>query len=116
MLSIKNYFSSLAQNLVSKLPLSPNIFTDNNAVFSIHFVQDKKKSVLFGTKHKLRNAKSLNIVYNGIKNKQLGCILAESLSSESMALNIIDKINSHLKFLHRQNHFLPPLIKKLTNV
>ena len=36
----KNYFSSLAQNLVSKLPLSPNIFTeskitsyyDNNAV------------------------------------------------------------------------------------
>ena len=40
MLSIKNYFSSLAQNLVSKLPLSPNIFTeskiasyyDNNAV------------------------------------------------------------------------------------
>ena len=37
---IKNYFSSLAQNLVSKLCLSPNIFTepkiasyyDNNAV------------------------------------------------------------------------------------
>ena len=36
----KNYFSSLAHNLVSKLPLSPNIFTeskiasyyDNNAV------------------------------------------------------------------------------------
>ena len=36
----KNYFSSLAQNLVSNLPLSPNIFTkskiasyyDNNAV------------------------------------------------------------------------------------
>ena len=25
----KNYFSSLAQNLVSKLPLSPNIFTES---------------------------------------------------------------------------------------
>ena len=27
--SIINYFSSLAQNLVSKLPLSPNIFTES---------------------------------------------------------------------------------------
>ena len=25
----KNYFSSLAQNLLSKLPLSPNIFTES---------------------------------------------------------------------------------------
>ena len=28
----KNYFSSLAQNLVSKLPLSPNIFTESKIV------------------------------------------------------------------------------------
>ena len=81
---------------------------------SIHFGQDKTKSILFGTKHKLRNAKTLNIVYNGIETKQhakvnhLGCILHESLSGESMALNVIDKINSHLKFLHRQNRFLTP--------
>ena len=68
------------------------------------------------------NAKSLYIVYNGIEIKQhaevkcLGCILNESLSSESMALNVIDKINSHLKFLHRQNHFLtPPLCRLLCN-
>ena len=26
-------------------------------------------------------------------------------SGESMALNIIHNVNSHLKFLHRQNHF-----------
>ena len=78
---------------------------------------------MFGTKHKLRNAKSLNIVYNGIEIKQhakvkyLGCILDESLSGESMALNVIDKINSHLKFLHRQNCFLtPPLHWILCNV
>ena len=36
---------------------------------SIHLGHDKTKSVLFGTKHKLRNAKSLNIVYNGIEIK-----------------------------------------------
>ena len=84
-------------------------FVDNN--LSIHFGQDKTKSISFGTKHKLRSAKSLNIVYNGIEIKQhakvkyLGCILDESLSGESMALNVIDKINSRLKFLHRQNHF-----------
>ena len=72
-------------------------FVDNK--LSIHFGQDKTKSMLFGTKHKLQNAKSLNIVYNDIEIKQhakvkyLGCILDESLSGESMALNVIDKIN-----------------------
>ena len=84
-------------------------FVDNK--LSIHFGQDKTESILFGTKHKLRSAKSLNIVYNDIENKQhakvkyLGCTLDESLSGESMALNVIDKINSCLKFLHRQNPF-----------
>ena len=77
------------------------------------------KSILFGTKHKLRNAKSLNIVYNGIEIKQhakvkyLGCILDESLSGESMALNVINIINSRLKFLHRQNRFLTLLLRRL---
>ena len=70
-------------------------FVDNK--LSIHFGQDKTKSTLFGTKHKIRNAKSFNIVYNGIEIKQhekvkyLGCILNESPSGESMALNVIDE-------------------------
>ena len=72
---------------------------------------DKTKQnqyILFGTKHKLRNAKFLNIVHNGIEIKQhakvkyLGCILDESFSSESVALNIIDKVNARLMFLHRR--------------
>ena len=73
-------------------------FVDNK--LSMHFGQDKTKSILFGTKHKLRNAKSLNIVYNGIEIKQhakvkyLGCILDQSLSGESMALNVIDKVST----------------------
>ena len=48
--------------------------------------------------------------------KYLGCILDESLCGESMALNVIDKMNSHLKILHRQNRFLtPPLRRHLRN-
>ena len=95
-------------------------FVDNK--LSVHFGQDKTKSILFGTKHKLRNAKALNIVYNGIEIKQyekvkyLGCVLDQSLSGESMALNVIDKVNSRLEFLHRQNHFLiHPLHRLLCN-
>ena len=30
-----------------------------------------------------------------------------------MALSVIDKINSRLKFLHRQNRFLTPLLRRL---
>ena len=92
-------------------------FVDNK--LSIHFGQEKTKSILFGTKHKLQNAKTLNIVYNGIEIKQhkkvkyLGCILDESLSGESMALNVINKIDSRLKFQHRQNRFLTPLLCRL---
>ena len=40
-----------------------------------------------------------------------------SLSGESMALNVIDEVNSHLKFLHIQNRFLiPTLYRLLCNV
>ena len=68
-------------------------FVDNK--LSIHFGQDKKKSKLFGTKHKLRNSESLNIIYNGIEIKQhvkvkcLGCILDEILSSKFVKTEMI---------------------------
>ena len=65
---------------------------------------------------------ALNILCNGTAIKQyekvkyLGCILDQSLSGESMALNVIDKVNSPLKFLHRRNRFLtPPLSRLLCN-
>ena len=83
-----------------------------NNKLSVHFSQDKTKSISFGTKHKLRNAKALSIVYNGIEIKQfeqvkyLGCVLDQSLSGDLMALNVIDKVNLRLKFLRRQNRFL----------
>ena len=54
-------------------------------------------------------------MYNGTEIKQyenvksLGCILDQSLPGELMALNVIDKVNSCLKFPYRQNRFLHPL-------
>ena len=43
-------------------------FLDNK--LSIHFGEDKTKSVLFGSKHKLRKGDKLNITYQGIDIKQ----------------------------------------------
>ena len=45
-----------------------DLFVDNK--LSVHFGQEKAKSILFGTKHKLRNAQTLNIVCNGTAIKQ----------------------------------------------
>ena len=36
----------------------------------------------------------------------LGCILDYSVSGNSMAVSLIDKVNLRQKFLHRQNRFL----------
>ena len=66
---------------------------------SIHMGEDKTKSILFGTKLNIIRAKPLNIVYGNVKIKQytkvtyLGCILDKSLSGESMALHVLNKIS-----------------------
>ena len=92
-------------------------FVDNK--LSIHFGEDKTKSVLFGSKHKIKKSKPLNIQYNDIKIKQyskvtyLGCIFDETLSGESMAIHVINKINSRLRFLYRQNRFLNLSLQRL---
>ena len=73
-------------------------FVDNK--LSIHFGEDKTKCILFGTKHRLNKANSLKIKYGEIHIKQyhtvtyLGCLLNETLSGESVALKVINKINS----------------------
>ena len=65
----------------------------------------------------------LKIVFNDreinqyAKLKYLRCILDQSFLSESMAFNVVDKVNSCLKCLHRKNRFsTPPLRKLLYNV
>ena len=57
--------------------------------------------------------------YGSLKIKQysevtyLGCILDESLSGESMALDVVSTINTRLKFLYRKNKFLSPQLRRL---
>ena len=73
-------------------------FVDNK--LSIHFREDKTKCILFGTKHGLDKVNSLEIKYGEIHIKlyhtvtYLVCLLDETLSGESLALKVINKINS----------------------
>ena len=86
---------------------------------SIHFGANKTKSILFATKFKIRKVKKLNIKYEDIQIKQhskvkyLGCMLDETMSGETMALSVINKINNKLKFLYRKNRFLTPILRRL---
>ena len=86
---------------------------------SIHFGENKTKSILFASKRKIKKLPKLNISYKIRKIKQhskvtyLGCILDKTISGESMALKVINKINSRLKFLHGKNKFLTPALRRL---
>ena len=86
---------------------------------SIHFREDKTKCILFGPKHRLNKVNSLEIKYGEIHIKQyhtvtyLGCLSDESLSGESMALKVINKINSRLRFLYRKHRSLSPPLRRL---
>ena len=92
-------------------------FVDNK--LSIHFGEDKTKSILFGTGKKLKNLKDLDISRGEIKIKQhsqvvyLGCTLDSKLSGSPMATQVLGKINGRLKFLYRKQSFLSPSYKRL---
>ena len=92
-------------------------FLDNK--LSINFGEDKTKSILFGSKRKLRQVGKLNITYHGIVIKQnsqvnyLVCILDETMSGAAMAFKTIKKINSRLNYLFRKNHFLTTSLRRL---
>ena len=68
-------------------------FVDNK--LSIHFSEDKTKSILFASQHKIKNIKKLNIRYHATKIKQhsqvtyLGCVMDETMPGETMALKVI---------------------------
>ena len=82
-------------------------FLDNK--FSMHFGEDKTKSILFASKHKIKSARKLNVKYKNIKIKQhslvtcLGSVLDEILSGEPITLKALNKINGKLKFLYCKN-------------
>ena len=92
-------------------------FVDNK--LSIHFGEDKTKSIIFGSQKKLAILRDLDIRCGDIKIKQynqvsyLGCILDSRLSGESMATQALGKINGRLKFLYRKQKFLTKDLKRL---
>ena len=85
-------------------------FIDNK--LSVHFGEEKTKSILFGTKRQLNNQRDLDLRYGDIEIKQhskvtyLGCILDNDLSGESMATKVLRLVNNRLKFLYRKQKFL----------
>ena len=80
-----------------------DLFADNK--LSIHFGEDKMKSFLPSFKRNLKLLGELDLRYNKIKIKQhkhvnyLGCMLDETMPSETVALRVTEKVNSRLKFL-----------------
>ena len=115
-----NDIKEIEIQLNKNFSLISNWFVDNK--LSIHFGEDKTKSILFSSKRKVKKASPLNIQYKDIKIKQyakvtyLGCILDETISGESMATHVINRVNSKLRLLYRQNKLLDiPLRRLLCN-
>ena len=92
-------------------------FVDNK--LSVHFGEEKTKSILFGTKRQLKNQRDLDLRYGDLKIKQhskvtyLGCILDNDLSGEPMATKVLRLVNNRLKFLYRKQKFLTLSLRRL---
>ena len=90
-------------------------FVDNK--LSIHFGEDKTKSILFASKQRAKNIHQLDIKYKDKYKITFGSniswVLDETMSGEPMALKVINKINGKLKFLYRKNRFLSPELRRM---
>ena len=108
---------AIEKNLNNNFSSICNWFVNNK--LRIHFGEDKTKCILFGTKKRLKKDINLNIRYGKVHIKQyhtvlyLGCVLDENLSEEPMALQVIKKINTRLRFLYRKNRFLSQPFRRL---
>lgn len=106
----------IEQDLKTNFPNDFYWFIDNNQ--SIRFGYEKTKSILFGIKYKVNKVGSLDISYGVINIKQykavtyLGCSLDGNLSGESMALKVINKINS--RCLYWKNRFISQPVRRLS--
>ena len=60
---------------------------------------------------------NINSLYQNSKQhskvKYLGCMVDETMSGETMALSVINKINNKLKFLYQRKRFLTPTLRRL---
>ena len=92
-------------------------FVDNK--LSIHFGEDKTKSILFASRRKIKTIKKLNIKYQDSEIKRnsqvtsLGCAMDETMTGEPTTLIVINKINGKLKCFYRKNSFLTAGLRKM---
>ena len=86
---------------------------------SIHFGEDKTKSIVFGSKRRLKTVDKLDIRRGDIKISQhnnvtyLGCILDDNSSGESMASTVLKKVSGRLSFLYRKQSFLNYKLRRM---
>ena len=92
-------------------------FLDNK--LSIHFGQDKTKTILCIPKNLAGGAEGLAKKRHDVSLKQystveyLGCLLDSTLSGEEMALKVLKKVNGRLRFLCRQGKYLNPRLRRM---
>lgn len=92
-------------------------FVDNK--LSIHFGEDKTKTILFSSINRSKNADKIEIRRHDIILKQfsiveyLGCLLDCTLSGEQMALKVLGKINGRLKMLYREGKYLTQRLRRM---
>ena len=92
-------------------------FVENK--LSIHFGDDKTKTIVFGSKRRLKMLDKLDIKRDEIKISQfnkityLGCILDDNLSGESMASKVLNKVGGRLNFLYRKESLLNLKLRRM---
>ena len=92
-------------------------FLDNK--LSIHFGEDKTKTILFSPKNLRKGAEELKVTRNDVTLKQhstveyLGCLLDSTLSGEEMAAKVLTKVNGRLRFLYRQGKYLNSRLRRM---
>ena len=93
-------------------------FVDNK--LSIHFGEDKTKTILFSPKNLRKRDEPIVIKRHDVTLKQffstveyLGCLLDETLSDQEMAIKVLKKVNGKLRFLYRQGKYLNPRLRRM---
>ena len=108
--------ADIENNLTKNFNTLCDWFIDNK--LSIHLGEEKTKCILFSGKCRPINDKiSITLGENKLKQYKsvtyLGCQLDEKNSGETMAVEVIKKINGKLKFLWRKHKFMTPALKRL---
>ena len=86
---------------------------------SVHFGEEKTKPILFGTKRRLKCDVKIEVKRGDIKMNQhkevtyLRCFFDSNLSGEGMAIKVLNKVNSILRFIYRKQN--NPLRRLLCN-